>query len=483
MNILMLNAPFTPRFGRGGRWQASPRGNSLWYPIWLGYATGTLEKEGHQVRLIDAPADNISLTDLEKYTEASKPELIVLDTSTGSIFSDVHVAESLKKNNPRANICLVGPHATAVPDEVFEISSQIDFIARGEYEYTLRDLARCIENKGNLDDVLGISYQKDGTVIHNQPRPFIQDLDSLPFVSKVIKKHLNIRNYSLDFVLYPYTDIMTGRGCPFKCSFCLWPKTITGNRYRMRSLDNVFEEINYILREMPSINEISIDDDTFTIDKRKVTEFCERILKNNYKFSWSANCRPNVDDLDLLKLMKRAGCRVFAVGFESGSQKILNNIQKGIRVEEMKLFSRLCKKAGIQIHGDFVIGLPGETKETVRQTIELAKEIHPDTFQLTVAVPFPGTEFYRWLKENKYLVTENYNDWLDAKGSQNCVISYPELSREEIIKSVRRGILEYHLRAKFLRSAIIKIIKDSREFTKFYLAGKKFVKFIFERNR
>lgn len=481
MEVLMLNAPFTRRYNRAARWQASPRGNSLWYPVWLAYATGVLESSGHAVKLVDACSENLSLDRLTEMLKDFNPSLVVIDTSTPSIHSDIFVAEHLKKVFSQAHICFVGPHVSAVPDEVLAESRAVDSIARKEYDYTLKELAGRLQDNSSLEGILGLSFRKDGAVIHNQPRPWITDLDELPFLSDVINRHLNVAKYSLDFVLYPYMEMWTGRGCVFRCSYCLWNQTLMGREYRQRSLDNVFKEIDFILTTMPKINEIIFDDDTFTADLKRIRVFCERTLSEQRKFSWVANARADIVDVDLLKLMKQAGCRALVVGFESGSQHILNNIPKGTQIEKMKTFARLCKKVGIQIHGDFMAGLPGETKETIAQTIKLAMEIEPDTFQFSLAVPFPGTDFYQWLKKEGHLKTQDYSQWLNREGKQRCVINYPNLSSEEIARLVRRGYLRYYLRIKFMFGVLLKIIKNRKEFSKFYIAGKRFLKFMFEK--
>lgn len=475
MRILVLNPLFKQRFDRSGRWHACPRGMSLWYPKWLAYTVGLLEREGHKVCFIDAPAESISMQELKQRVKKFHAELIVCDTSTAGFSYECGVCSQLKSQMD-VHICMVGTHVSALPEVSLKDAKAVDFIAMGEYDFTIAELARVLEKRGDIKGIKGLAFRDGEKIICNDHRQFIENLDSLPFVTEVYKRHLNISNYSLDFLLYPYVDMMTGRGCPHRCVYCLWPQTLMGRKYRVRSLDNIFQEIDYILANIKEVNEIFFDDDTFTVNRNRIKEFCTRVIEEGYDFTWSINCRPDLVDKELIDLMAKAGCRLVVVGYESGSQQMLDNIKKGTKIDNMKIFTKLCKYAGIKIHGDFMIGLPGETKETIQQTIKLTNQIMPDTFQISIATPYPGTEFYNWLKENNYLVTERFDEWLDGDGQQECIINYPNLSADEMKDTIKKAVTGYYLNPKYLLKIFKVVLRDWGEFKRYAIGGKGFVK-------
>ena len=475
MRVLVLNPPFKFRFDRSGRWHASPRGMSLWYPKWLAYTVGLLEREGHKVCFIDAPAESISIRKLEQRIKKFDPGLIVCDTSTAGFSYESRFCSQLKSQTD-AYIAMVGTHVSALPEVSLKDAKAVDFVAIGEYDFTILELADALAKGRDINGIKGIVYRHGEKIIRSDPRPYIENLDSLPFVTEVYRKHLNIKNYSLDFLRYPYVDLMTGRGCPYRCVYCLWPQTLMGRKYRVRSLDNIFQELDYILANIKGVKEIFFDDDTFTANRNTLKKFCNRVIEEGYDFTWSINCRPDIVDKEHIDLMAKAGCRLVVVGYESGSQQMLDNIKKGTKIDEMKIFTKLCKSAGIKIHGDFMIGLPGETRGTIQQTINLAKQMMPDTFQISIATPYPGTEFYRWLQENGYLITENFDEWLDGDGQQRCVISYPNLSPDEMKNALKKAVTTYYLNLKYLFKISKVVLRDREEFKRYVIGGKGFVK-------
>jgi radical SAM superfamily enzyme YgiQ (UPF0313 family) len=449
---------------------------SLWYPKWLAYTTGLLEREGHKVCFIDSTASKTNpMKELELRAKQFRPELVVCDSSTAGFSYEVGVCSKLKYTTG-AKIVMVGTHVSALPEECLKYGNDVDFIAVGEYDFTILELANVLETGGNLKSVKGIVYRRGEDIIHNDLRPLIANLDDLPFVTEVYQRHLNISDYSLDFLLHPYVDLMCGRGCPYRCSYCLWPQTLMGRKYRTRSLDNIFLELDYILRTLNGIKEIFFDDDTFTANRNRIKEFCTRVIDDGYDFKWSLNCRPDVIDKELVNLMAKAGCRLAVVGYESGSQQILDNVKKGTDIDSMRKFTKLFKSARIKIHGDFMIGLPGETRETVQETIYLAKQIMPDTFQISIATPYPGTEFYSWLNDNSYLISSNFDEWLDEDGQQRCVISYPNLSADEMKHIIKNAVTGYYLNPVYLFHASKVVLKDRDEFKRYAIGGKGFVK-------
>lgn len=480
MKIVLLNGPCTRNFARTGRWQATPRGASLWYPVWLASCSSVLDKAGHTTRLIDAPAYNYSLEKTLQEIKSFSPQLCVIDTSTASIIYDLKTAKHIKMLISKdIKICLVGPHASALPEQVLS-NDFVDFVTIDEYDYTVRDLAERLssDHKASCNDVLGLLAKSEGAIIKNPKRQLIENLDELPFASESLHKHLDVRKYSLDFTLHPYMDIMTSRGCPYKCIFCLWPQTLLRGRYRERSLPHVFKEIDFVLTRRPRINEIFFDDDIFTVRAERVKEFCEMYISRKYSMPFSVNARPDITDENLLKLMKKAGLRCLVAGFESGNQNILDFIKKDTKLEEIKEFALLCRKLKIQVHGDFVIGLPFETPETITDTVEFAKRLSLSTFQLSIAVPFPGTEFYNWLIKNDYLSTRDFGEWIDKNGMQKCIINYPGLSNKQIEKAVRDAIKKYYFSRHFLSTAFKQVINNPLELHRYMRGGIRLFSFL-----
>lgn len=450
MRILMLNPPFTPKFSRTSRSPATTRAGTIYYPLWLAYATGVLDKEGFDVKLIDAPAHNLNLKEVLKITKKFNPGLIVIDTSTPSIFNDVRVAEAIK-DATNSFIILVGTHPSALPEQTLKMSKKVDAVARREYDYTIRELGYVLEKGKNVKSVAGISYRKGSKIIHNSDRLPIEDLNDIPFVTSVYKKHLNIKEYFFSSAKYPMVMIMTGRGCPFRCFFCNWPQIFLGRKYRLRSPENVVKEFEYIIKNLPDVKEIGIEDDTFSANLERVRKICKMLIEKgiNKKIQWWANTRVNLD-FRTMKLMKEAGCRLIIPGYESGVQEILNNANKGITIKQSVKFTKDAKRAGLLIHGCFIFGLPGETKETMRKTLEFAKKLDMDDAQFFPLMPYPGTEAYEWAKKNRYLTTEKFSEWLTPEGHHKTVISLPGLTNEEIVEECKKARKGFYLRTKYI---------------------------------
>jgi radical SAM superfamily enzyme YgiQ (UPF0313 family) len=242
MKVMMLNPPYFKKFSRSQRSPAVTKSGCLYYPMWLAYATGVLEEAGHEVRLIDAPADGYDLDDVMRIAMEFGPELVVVDTSTPSIYNDVKVAERIKVELDPF-ITLVGTHVSVTTEESLGLNTAIDAITRREYDYTLRDLAVCLQEKEPLDGVLGLSFREPDRIVHNPDRPFISDLDELPFVSEVYRDHLHIENYFYGANRHPVVTILGGRGCPHGCIYCVYPETFTGRQYRYRSVTDVVDEL------------------------------------------------------------------------------------------------------------------------------------------------------------------------------------------------------------------------------------------------
>ena len=445
--ILVINEPFVPNFCRTQRWAARTRGRVLRAPDWLAYTTAVLEKEGFKVKLYDLVAENKDKNYLERLVKRENPEFVVLDSTTPSIYSDIECAKIVKRACS-AKVIMVGPHISALPEQTLKLAKgAVDVACIGEYDYTVRDV---IKNFPDLDKVEGIVYYKEGETVRTPKRRLIEDLDQLPFPAW---HHLNLLKYFDGGKLYPYIDIISGRGCPNRCIFCLWPQVMHGLRYRLRSPQNVVDEIEYDIKLCPQVlkGEFFFEDDTFTVDKERAILICEEILKRNLNITFSVNARVDSADEEMFKIMKRAGCRELLVGFESGEQKILDNVNKNITIEQSYRFMELAKKYKLQVHGCFVIGLPGETEESAKKTINFALFLGCDTVQFAGAVPFPGTVFFEMAKREGWLKTEDWSKWLGG-GEQKGVVEYPFLSEERINYYVDLGLRKFYLRLSYIIS-------------------------------
>jgi len=450
MKVLLLNPPFKPHFVRSGRWQgASARSGGMDYPKWLAYSTGLLEEHGFDVKLIDAPADNKSLDEVINEHYEYKPDIIVLETNFSSLVNDIQVAKVMREKY-HTKVIFVGPPVAVYEDRIMS-NGHIDIVIRKEYDFQLLKVIKRLNKGKPIDDIENVTYKKNGKVIKNTNVCFStsDDLDTLPFVSKVYKKHLNIRNYYLSQSLYPEVQIFAGRGCPQLCTFCQWPENLTGRGFRIRSVDNLLEEFKWIKENLPEVNDIFIEDDTFTTNKKYIAEFCQKLIDSNLKITWSCNSRADLD-YDTLKKMKKAGCRLLITGFESGSDEILKGIKKGITTKQSIEFSKNAIKAGLLVHADFIVGLPGETQETAQQTLDLIKKMKPDLLQVAIASPIPGTAFYNYVKENGFLLIDDMSKSIDADGFQKCIISYPDFTKEDIEFYLGHILKSYYFSPKYI---------------------------------
>ncbi len=474
MNILFLNPPFIGRFSRASRSPAVAKGGTLYYPLWLAYAAGVAQKEGHRVSFFDAPAQGLSLEDVFIQLKDFVPGLVIVDSSTPSIYSDLQVMEKIKAVYPEAFTVLVGTHPSALPEETLKLNNSIDSVCVGEYDYTISDLATALENKASLDIVEGLVFRDNGRVYKNSERAKIENLDEIPFVSSIYKRHLDYRNYFFAAANYPMMMIIAGRGCPYGCFFCVYPQVFHGRRYRVRSAENVVDEFEYIRCNFPHVKEIGIEDDCFSANLNHVREVCELLIKRRLKLKWYCNARGNLD-YALLKLMKKAGCRLITVGFESGCQEILDNMHKGEKIQNYYRFVQDAKKAGILVHGCIMAGNPGDTKETLAKSYEFAKRINCDSMQFYPLFPYPGTEAFDWAKEKGYLKTQDFSRWLNKDGLHSCVLDTPELSAEEIVCLCDDYLQKYHLRPAYLLGKLRQAIINPSEGQRTYKAAKVFL--------
>ena len=468
MKPLFLNPPTFEDFdgGAGARYQASREVTSFWYPTWLCFPAAMIEGS----RVVDATVQKF---DLEKCLEIAREfDMVVMYTSTPTLMIDIETARRIKEVKPSIVTVLTGPHVTILPEDSLRAGKgAIDIVCRGEFDYSTKELC---EGR-DWDRVDGISFVKEEKIVHTADRPMIEDLDALPFVAPIYKRDLPISEYVIPHFKSPYVSIYSSRGCPSKCIYCLWPQTFSGQRMRTRSPQNVFEEIKWITENIPEMRELSFDDDTFTANRQHAREVAGLIKPLG--ISWAINARANTD-FETLKIMREAGLRHVVVGYESGNAQILKNIKKGVTREQAVQFTKDCRKLGISIHGAFIMGLPGETKETIRETIQFAKDMDLNSIQASLASPYPGTEFYDLCKENGWISSDNF---IDDTGHQKCVINYPNLSNAEIFNSVEEFYDKFYFRPKYILRSIGRMVVDGEERKKLLKEGKQYLAYMRKR--
>jgi hopanoid biosynthesis associated radical SAM protein HpnJ len=415
---------------------------------------------------VDAPPEGLGLPDLVPL--ARQYDLCVMHTSTPSLAGDLRVAAALREANPALRIGLVGAAAGVAPQRVLSGCPAVSFVARGEFDLTVQEVAQ----GRPLGRVRGLTYRLNGHVEATADRPPLEDMDRLPFVTPVYKRDLTVERYSIGYLLHPYVSLYTGRGCRSRCTFCLWPQTVGGHRYRTRSVDHVAEEMALARRLFPQVREFFFDDDTFTDDLPRAEAIARRL--GPLGLTWSANAKANVPEATLA-VLREHGLRLLLVGYESGSQAILNRVRKGVRLDVARRFTRDARRLGIAIHGTFILGLPGETRETIRETIAFAREIEPDTIQVSLAAPYPGTALYEEARANGWLEDEAL---VDGAGVQVAALGYPHLPRTEIYRSVDLFYRRFYFRPRKLISLAAGAARSPQVLRRRLAEGLEFLRFL-----
>jgi hopanoid biosynthesis associated radical SAM protein HpnJ len=467
LRTLFLHPPSFQGFdgGAGARYQARREIRSFWYPTWLAQPAALVPGS----RLVDAPPAGLTLDRVAPL--ARDYELAVLHTSAASFAHDVRVAEALKAENPRLRVGFVGAHVAVQRERALAVSPAIEFVAGSEFDFTIKEIA---EGRP-LASVAGLSYRVNGHFERTPERPPLEDMDALPFVVDVYHRDLVIEQYFIGYLLHPYVSLYTGRGCRSKCTFCLWPQTVGGHRYRTRSVGHVVAEITRAQRHFPHVKEYFFDDDTFTDDLPRAEAIARGL--GRLGVTWSCNAKATVPE-PTLRVLRDNGLRLLLVGYESGSQAILNNVKKGVRLDVAREFTRNAKALGIKIHGTFIMGLPGETRETIEETIRFARDLDPDSLQVSLAAPYPGTALHREARERGWL---QESELVDAGGTQTSVLGYPHLSREEIFGSVERFYRRFYFRPRKVWGFLKEMARDRALCRRRLAEGREFLRFLARR--
>jgi len=448
IDILLVNPPspdgsiIIRDFNRSGR---TSKERIIWPQTSLAYLAAMVPSN-LTIEIIDCIARKINWVKFLKMLKEKNPRYLISHVITSTATNDLRVFKEIKKISPDVITITMGPHVTALTKETLEKNPDLDFILLYEPELTFKQLIEFIEaGRKDFENIKGLAFRKDGEIKINERREYLDDLDQLP-----IPRHdlLPLKKYQFPFMASSFVFVVPSRGCPYLCTFCRQP-IMWERKIRLRSPESIIKELK-ILKKL-GVNEFIFQSDTFTVDRDFAIELCKKIIDEDLKFRWSTNSRVDTMDEEMLKWMKKAGCWMIAYGIESGSQKILDKSKKQITINQIKEAINLTHDVGIKVYGYFIIGLIGETKETIKQTIDLAKKL-PITFAIFhTAAPYPDTEFYKEVKKNGWLVSEK---WEDVDQGTNTPISYPQLSSEEINKGIKRAYREFYLRPK----AILRIL-------------------------
>ena len=475
MRIAFINPPLRDwRFSRSQRSPGVIKSGTLYYPYWLAHATALAMSRGHDCLLLDCAADEFDRETTAQKLQDFGAELIVVETSTPSVNHDLETVSFLKAALPDARFCCSGTHVTSEWEQAFTQCPDLDFVAIGEYDYTISELAEALENNTNPSDITGLAWRTKESFIRSGERLLARDMDELPWIAPVYKQFLNPKNYLFTIANQPMVMLISGRGCKARCFFCVYPQVMHGHDYRTRSAENVVAEMKWIQDNMPEVQEIVFEDDTFTSDRERAKEIARLVKQEGVRLPWFANIRVNVD-YETLEALRDAGLRQCATGFESGDPTLLINMRKGQTLQQQTEFMSNCRKLGILVHGCFMVGFPGETKETLAKTLELAKELDPDSAQFYPVMPYPGTGAYRWAEENGFLTTENFDEWLNPDGGHRCVLDLPGLSATDLEDFCEYAVRQFHFRPKYMMRKAVQAVTDPKEGIRSVNAFKNFI--------
>lgn len=441
MKILLINPPGKVSF-------ISP-------PLGLLYIAASLKEDGHEISLIDYNLEKIDNQKLSDFIKEKRIEAVGISIVTPKVYNAIELAAAIKKHFPEIIIIAGGPHATLMPKQLLNDCPSLNFIIQGEGEFRMKDLINSIEKALPTDKIDGLTFRKNDKIINNPPQKFIEDLNVLPMPAREMVDIIKYSGY-MKTRFFPATTMMTSRGCPFQCIYC--SKPVTGIRVRSISPENVIKEILYLIDNF-GVKEIIFYDDTFTLNRKRVIKICDLLIQKGIKIKWQCETRVNLVDEELLIKMKQAGCYLIAYGIESGSDRVLKILKKGISLEQIKKAVEMTKKAGIQIIGYFMMGVPGETEEEIKQTVRFSRELPIDFAQFAIATAYPGTELYQIAKEQNKL-TDDWSKSIYALGGKP-LISLSDVPIDKLYSYMKTAYRSFYFRPRYILGKIKKIKSPS----------------------
>lgn len=460
MKIAFVDGPW-PHFGhRTQRWaHKNPGGNINPPPLFQMYAASVCRNKGFEVALWDAPVRDMTFEAVVDEIAGFSPDVIVQNTSTASFDHDVRLAQMLKgkKDWP---LVMVGPHVTALAHQIMEEVPQVDVIALGEYDETIADIA---SNLNDLKKVKGIVLRDGKGPVETESRELIKDLDALPYPAWDL---VDIHRYwesMFPSTKRPVATIMSSRGCNFRCSFCLYPQVLFRFRLRLRDLNHVIDEMEW-LKSRFGAQFFYFEDDNFTASWKRVEQFCHQLLERRLNVTWGCLSRTDRVTEERIGLMKASGCFLIKYGVESGVQDTLDAIDKHKVLKDVVQAFAVTKKVGITAHATVMIGAAHETRETIRQTRQFVKKLGPDSVQFSICTPLPGTKFWDECAENGWL---HYDKWEDFDGVTGGVLDFPNLSRDDIREAVQNSYLDYYASPAHIKQRIKTMIQGPERLSQF----------------
>lgn len=476
MDLVLIYPPVTVK-ERYARKVGKTVGGNL-PPLGIAGLAAFVREKGYLVDVVDSLSLGFQNEDIVRKVGMLRPKVVGFSALTVNYHRALACAQHVRTAFHDILVILGGHHATITPREIVRNADCFDLVVIGEGELTLLDIlqkyksldfqrARLLENPDLLSSINGIAYRGGQGVVVNKKRELIEDLDSLPFPARDL---LPMRNYiplPNQYLRLPVVHMTAIRGCPFSCSFCS-NNAVFGRKIRAKSPQRVVDEIEHVM-SVYGAREISFWDDTMTINRKWMEGFCDEMTGRAINVTWTGYARVDTVDLPLLKKMKAAGCWNLFYGFEAGDQKLLDNISKGITLEQIRQANRWTKESGIEVRGSFMLALPGETPALARKTIDFAKELSPDYAQFSLTTPYPGTPL--WEEAEKYGAL--YKDFRDYHGWSPVFVPYGYKSKDEILEIEKKAVREFYLRPAFVFNCIRKI--RSFEDIKRYLKGLRFL--------
>ena len=456
--MYISNPPFFNSFNRQVRWSAKTSG-ALHPPIYIAYAAANLKKNGFDVKFVDAIAEEMDIASFVKDVAKFKPSLVVLETSTPSIMNDSKIAEAIKKKMNNVKVVFTGPHVSALPLRTLK-ESVVDAICIREYDITIVEVAKAVKGKKEFGGIKGVAFKSGKKNVMNEPRELVEDLASLP---RPMLDQLPVGKYKDTLLTEPFMFFITTRGCPYKCIYCNWPKTMFGNKARYRDPIDVVDEVEDAIKRY-GLKTYKFFDDTFTIKRSHVKAICRELIRRGIKTPWICNARADKLDEEMLRLMKESGCYLMKIGVESGNQDILDWTKKGTTLDVMRKFFKLTKKVGIQTFASFMIGYPQETDDTIRQTIDFAKELEPDMAQFVILQPLPGTPLWDGMVKDGMIPKDiDWSEYITKEGYVDLVFEHPTYTKDELREISSKMWKDYYLRPKYILRRFIKGLTSVEE--------------------
>ena len=441
MSVLLIHPP--RKIMKGNIWKKIDRALP---PLGLAYIASYLEKKGIHVTIADLHAEGNILDNFSYYLKSINPRFVGITATTVEITGALQIAELIKRAAPDTKIIMGGVHPSIMPEEIL-LHPYVDFVVLGEGEETMYEL---VSGSKGLNDILGLAYKVNGVIKYNSMRPHIEDINELPMPAYHLLPMERYKPSLGNYKRLPAASIISSRGCPGRCTFCY--TGISGKKVRMLSASKLIEEIRFLQKKY-RIKEISFYDDTFTVFKENVKEFCERMITERIDITWSCMSRVDFVETRILNLMKKSGCHQIGYGIESANIEILNNIKKSLSLDKVIKAVRMTKDAGIDVRGMFMFGNPGETEKSLQDTIDFAMILKPDLAIFNITTPYPGTEMYAWAKDNGYLRNIPWDEY----DLSSVVMNLPTISEDKIRQYYHLAYKKFYFRLGYMINRIFKM--------------------------